>query len=1110
MVTQPKAFRGSIGILLAASLCVGTQVYAAAPSGYASDVSAVQQASRPKVKFTGVVTDNLGTVVGATVKVKGTSVGTLTDTEGRFTIEAAMGDVLIISYVGYKPMEVKLTGKTHFDIHLDEDAQALDEVVVTALGISREKKALSYAMTEIKGDEIIKSSVVNPINALQGKVAGVQINMGAAGPQSSQRIMIRGNTSLSGNNQPVFVVDGVIIDNEVTKTSGDKFERDFGNDLKNLNSDDFESVSVLKGASATALYGSRASNGVILITTKKGKKGEGLGISVSQTEQWNVLYAFPDLQNEFGMGTTTVWGLKPDGTENRDISSGTNWGPRYDGKPYTMGAFKGIYKSYDDNLKDMYQTGRYSNTNIALAGGTEKSTYRLSYSNMRDKGVSLNNSFMRNSLSLNVSSDISKVLSVESGFNYIHSKGRNPSYQGGERSAVYDFAYAVPRSYDTSYWMKNYWNSKHDGYNDLDPFGYSKTLIDLLENNEYQREENYRGFANINLKLASWLKATLKGDLNHTYTKYEKQTLVTGKSNYDGAAYVLNESTKFQNKITAMITANHTWGDFSVSGSLGTERFDEKRSYHNSTTNNGLKVPGQFTLDNSVDPATTDAISNWKRKRMNSIFGFINADWKNQIYLDITDREDWSSALGPTPYNYSSFGASWLITETLRDKLPSAISYAKIRASYAIVGKDCDTYLKTDPGTFVYNNSQTDSKFNGGSYAYYKFSNNNLVESNLKPEKQHAVEIGLEYRMFDNRLGLDFAWYKTNTRNQILAIPIASESGGDYRIFNAGNIQNAGIEISIDGTPIQTKDWRWEVSVNFTRNRNKIISLAPDVPKYKLPGGGIDCEAWATVGGAYGDIYTSYAYKRDENGNKLLNSTGQWLRSGESTKVGSIQPKFLGGFSTGLTWKGITLSAIIDARFGGDIFSASYNYGMASGSLKSSLRGRDTMYGGLPRTWETIVGGETIQRTTNDGMIPDGVFQPGTSVKVKEQMVDISGMSYQEAYEKGYLQPISARSYYVNKYEWSTGIREASVHELSWIALREVSLYWDLPKKWLKKVFVKGATLGLIVRNVGYLYNSLPDNIHPEGLQNNLTSEFVEAGGNVYSRNIGFKLNLNF
>lgn len=1064
--------------------------------------------SSAQITITGTVIDNnKEPIIGASVSVKNSTIGTMTDINGKYSIVApGTNDILVFSYLGYSMQEVAIGSKKVIDVKLASDEQMLNEVVVTALGMKREAKALGYSMTELKGDELIKSNAVNPINALQGKVAGIQINMGAAGPQSSQRILIRGNTSLSGNNQPIFVVDGIIIDNEVTKT-GDKTDRDFGNDLKNLNSDDFETVSVLKGAAATALYGSRASNGVILITTKKGKKGQGLGVSFSHTQQWESVYSFPDLQNDFGIGTVPIWGVNPDGSEDRNIAeSGRDFGPKFDYKPYKLGNdYEGIYRPYENNMKEMYRTGRYINTNVAISGGTDKSTFRFSFSNMNSDGISLNNQFDRNSLSLNASQDISKIISAEAGFSYINSKAKNPTFQGGDGSPVYDFSYSVPREYDTKYWKQHYWSVNKDGFNIDDPFGYSSTLFNYLENNEFQKEETYRGYLKINLKLTDWLKFVVSADMNRLYRTYEKKTLATESSNFRGSGYTIKDSKKLQYKVNAMLTATHSFGDFSINGSLGVERFDERQSYHNSSTNNGLREPGMFELSNSVDPATTDARANIKRKRLNSTYGIISSDWKGQVYLEVTGRNDWSSTLryvdgsGNVSYFYPSVNASWLLTETFRDKLPKVISFVKVRASYAIVGKDTDPYQITTPGTYYYDNSFKDSYFGSGTYPYYKYANNDLGDYNLKPEKQHAIEFGLDYRMFNNRVGIDAAYYKTNTKNQILALPTSPETGVNYKIINAGNIQNQGIEILITGTPIQTKDWVWDLSFNYTRNRNKIIKLAPGVTKYKLPGGGSETEAWATEGGAYGDIYSSAAYKRDEHGNPILNKNGVWKRSNTSEKIGSLQPKWLGGLTSNLTWKNVTFGLVFDARFGGDIFSGSYNYGMSSGRLMSSLHGRTKELGGLERKLSD-------GRIVNDGMIPEGVFDNSEDVPA-----NLRGKTYRQAMDEGLInQPISAYSYYNNKFSWADGIREESIHKLSWIALREISLYWDIPKKWTQKAYIQSASLGFIVRNVGYLYNSLPDHIHPEGLKSNWSSEYYEAGGSVYSRNYGIKLNLTF
>lgn len=1052
----------------------------------------------------GVVTDDQGTPLpGVNVVQKGTMNGTSTDFDGNYQITVPDNLILVFTSIGYATREIPVSGQTTIDVVMGEDAEVLGEVVVTALGMKREAKALSYAMTELKGDDISKVNSPNLINSIQGKVAGVQVNMGNSGPQSSQRIIIRGNSSLGSNNQPIFVIDGIIIDNEVTKTGQGQ---DWGNDLKNLNADDFESMSVLKGAAATALYGSRAANGVILITTKKGKKGEGLGISISNTLSWEEIYGFPDFQNQFGTGASPLWALNSDGTQNRNISAGRSFGPRFDNNPVYVDGFLTDYSAKPDNLRNLYQTGTYRNTNVALQGGSDTGSFRFSYSNLESEGITFNNEFRRNSFSLNAQQDISSRLSVEGGFAYVESGAQNPTIQGGTGSPVYDFMYSVAREYDTSYWLqdKRYISLAGDGFNQQDTYEYSKMLYDYLENIYTQRESSFRSYLNLDVKLTDWLTFKAKADLYKLYVTNEAKVMATGASNYDGSAYNIKENKKDQYKITGMLSATHSVSDFNMAASVALEQWDTRSGYHRSFSQNGLLVPGLFDMTNSVERARTEVRYNTDRKRINSVYAFANFDYKGIYYLDITGRNDWSSSLvysdgsGNNSYFYPSVGASWLFVDGFRESMPDFISFGKLRASYAIVGSDTDPYVTTATGFYQFEDTFINPN-TGASYPYYRYDSNSLPNLNLKPEKQHSVELGLDMRFLNNRLGFDVAWYKTNTKNQILALPMATETGVSSRYINAGNLQNSGVELLVNGTPIYTNDFRWDLSFNLTRNRNKIISLTEGVEKYQLAGGGVDTQAWATVGGAYGDIYTSYAYDRNEAGEKLLNADGSYIRSGNSVKIGSLQPKFLWGGSTSFAYKGVSLNAVVDARFGGDIFSGSHNYGMSSGNIKSSLEGRDTEYGGLPRTLPD-------GRTANDGIIPEGVFKDGIAING----TDVSGMSYQNAYANGIIGPVSAYQYYDSMYSWGNGIRENSIMESSWVALREVSLNWAIPRKWTEQISLQSASVGIMARNLGYLYNSLPDNIHPEGLATIYSSEYLETGGAVYTRNIGFTIKMSF
>lgn len=1098
-----KVCKSASAFLFATAMAIPV---AAANSDSGNNESARVDSFSQSSSVSGVIIDHSGPIIGASVIVKGTTNGTISDLDGKFTLtNLKKGDIIQVSYIGYLDYEVVFNGQTSLKIELKEDTQTLEEVVVTALGMNREKKALGYAMTEIGGDEIAKVNSVNPINGLQGKVAGVQINMGAGGPQSANRIVIRGNSSLGVNNQPIFVIDGIIMDNTVTNNTEWGSTQDFGNDIKNLNADDFESVSILKGAAATALYGSRAANGVVLITTKKGKSGEGIGVSVSHSMTWDKMYDTPDIQHEFGPGTTTAWELNPDGTQNRVVNETRNFGPAFDNLPYTQSGYEMLYADRPDNIKQMYQTGKYMNTNIAVQGGDEKSTFRVSYSHLKSNGTTFNNDYERNSLSANATRQLSKRLKAELGVTWVNSSSNNPTYQGGGKSPNYDFLYAVPRTYDTEFWLQNYKSAKGDGANAEDPTGYTKTIWEYLENNHSQKEDNIRGNLKIDFMITDWLSLKLMGDMNKLYTNQEHKVLATGNSNYDGAGYQIYKTGKDQYKVTAMLNANHHFGDFGVNGSIAAEQWDTNTNYQYGWTVGGLRIPGKYDLTNSMNTPQYQMRNNDARKRINSIYAFVNLDWKGQLFLDVTGRNDWSSALiytdgsGNISYFYPSVSASWIMTETLRGKLPEFISFAKLRGSYAVVGNDCTPYLTSIGYYKISDNVTYQNPITGAQYPEYIFDSNELRNLNLKPERQTSVEFGLDMRFLNNRLGFDLAWYKTNTKNQILALSQASETGMASRYINAGNIQNSGIELTVNATPIETKDWSWDMSLNVTHNKNKIISLTEGLDKYRIEGGGFDMVAYATVGGAYGDIYTAYSFARNEKGEKLLDESGAWKRSGTQEKVGSIQPDFLGGFSTTLRYKDFSLSAVLDARFGGDIASLSYNYGMYSGTLKSSLYGRTQEYGGLKRTLED-------GRVVYDGMIPDGVFDQGIIING----MDVSGMSYKEAYEKGIVEPVAASQYYDNLYSWGTGIREAAVMKCSWIALREIALNWNMPKKWYSSVWIENVSMGLSVRNVGYLYNSLPDNIHPEGLPSNRSSAFVEGGGPAYTRSYGFNINVTF
>lgn len=456
-----------------------------------------------------------------------------------------------------------------------------------------------------------------------------------------------------------------------------------------------------------------------------------------------------------------------------------------------------------------------------------------------------------------------------------------------------------------------------------------------------------------------------------------------------------------------------------------------------------------------------------------------------------------SDGFGNVSYFYPSIGSSWVISETFRGRMPHFMSFARARASYAIVGSDTGPYTITNPGAFRFMTSFEDTRFGTGRYPVFGFVNSYATSRDIQPEMQHAIELGFDVRFLNNRIGLDATYYRTNTRNQIIWLSTPASMGITRRLINAGNIQNQGVELLLTGTPVRRRDMSWDLGLNFTRNRNTVVDLYDGMERYQLGGGANDVTAWATAGGVFGDIYTNFAFLRDDEGRKLLNASGGYVRAGTPTRVGNFQPSFLGGFTSDFRWRNFGFHVVIDSRFGGHIYSSSFNEGMWFGNLQSSLPGRPG-HGGLPRNIST----EENPRIVYDGVIPNGV----TILDGR----DVSGMSFQEAIDRGWITPISAASYYFNRYSWGSGIREASILDLSWVALRELSFTYDLPRSWTERLHLQGAAIGLTMRNVAYLYNSLPDNIHPEGLRSASAVEFREGGGNVFARTVGVRLNVTF
>lgn len=1133
-------------------LCASSQ-YTVADTNEKEILSTTQQVKVGTV--TGVVTDPTGeTIIGASVVVKGTTNGTITDIDGNYTLSnVPVTGILEFSYVGMQKQAVKVEGKTTINVVLAEDSEVLDEVVVTALGLKREQKALGYAVTEVKGDALRAANTISPVAALQGKVAGVEIRQSDGGLFGAAKIQIRGASTLKGNNQPIYVVDGVILDNGTsgnTDLNWGANSNDYGNELKNLNADDFETVSVLKGAAATALYGSRGLNGAVVITTKGGEGVQGIGVSFSQTFGIDHVFKTPDIQTEYGVGLYPGW-ADTDGDGNAwnpyqyQINSsgahtllgnsayGYGFGPRYDGGEIEN--YDGTMTSYSphkNNMLDMYDIGFNTNTNVAIRGGNEKTTFYSSLSYKHANSTTPKNTFERYSFLVKATHKLSKRVDVAASVNFTNSTPRNAAQNIGENFVLGTWN----PLYDAKY-FRNKYAGDHGGlastsYGDAYGSVPGRSYWFGVDNNEYtQKETVIRPQFEVNIQIMDWLKFKADGSMNYYYVKGENKVLGSGYVN-EGGEYKMWQNTKEQTTFGGTFTVNKSIKDFYVGGFARFEYYNNQQSNYSVRTDGGMIVPGEWFVGNSKKPKVSEAGISGSKRMLSAIFA-ANLSWKSQLYLDITGRNDWSSSLvyanggGNYSYFYPSVSGSWLLSETF--EMPSWVTLAKVRGSWAQVGNDADPYsinqayslgsIEMPDGTNIYTNSL----------------DRTLKTINLKPERKNAWEIGIDFRTFGGRLNLDATYYRENTKNQIMDIAVPGISGVDTQKVNAGNIQNQGVEIALNTIPFKNKDWEWNLDFTWTKNVSKIVSLHPNVADYIALSGQVNGYDYrigsvAKVGGAYGLLMSDILPAINENGEVLLNwsdadRAAYTRRSGKVEEVGKMTPDFLGSISTGVRWKDLSLHVGLDMRFGGLVAMYSNHYGSNVGWTGSSLKYRDEAHGGV--TWtskymEPIINGDkeiigyqqsgSYGMTYHDGYIPNGVFAPGTSVTgVDGKKHDVAGKSYADLVKDGILEPMHAGAHYDYEYSWGQGtINDNWVHELNFIALRDITLTYQLPKNIAKKVGARNLSLSASARNLGYLYNSLPNNVNPESIRGNVTSEFRIRGYEPYTASYMLTINAEF
>ena len=887
--------------------------------------SAVEQQTHT---VTGTVTDATGPVIGASVIEKGnTTNGTITDLDGKFTLNVAPGATLVISYIGYKTIEIEASKKP-LNIVMAEDSKVLNEVVVTALGIKRERKALGYGVDEVKGESLTKAKETNVINSMAGRVPGLVVSQTAGGPSGSTRVILRGSTEMTGNNQPLYVIDGVPLDNTNYGSAGTSGGFDLGDGISSINPDDIENMSVLKGPAASALYGSRASHGVILITTKKANGKEKFSVEYNGTLTFDTQLAkWNDIQQVYGMGSN--------GTYSIDAISNTNksWGPKADGSNM-LTYFDGVARPYliiPDNTSGFFRTGLTATNTAIISANSGHTGVRFTYTDMRNKDIVPQSNMSRDIFNLRTNTSLGKV-DVDFSVNYTREAVKNRPALGDSKSNIGKNLMTLATTYDQE-WLKTYQdaNGEYSNWNGMDPYNVNP-YWDIYKNSNNSKKDQFRfnGKAIWNVNKHLKLQGTIGAELNYFIFEDFKAPTTPG---YE-AGYLQNSN--FRNRMynfELLALYNNTWGNFDFNATLGGNVY-KVNNQTNITTAQDMQIRDVVALMSFNE---TSLEQNSYRKQINSVYGAVNVGWKHMIYFDATLRGDQSSTLpiGNNVYIYPSFSGSFVFSELLKQS--NWMPYGKVRLSWAQVGSDTDPYQLG----LVY----TKSKYTYPSYTIGYINNSTMPNKNLKPTKTNSFEVGFEMKFLQNRIGLDFTYYTQNSKNQIMGMASSWTSGYNYRLINAGEIENKGIEIALNTRPIQLKDFSWDLNLNFSKNSNKVKKLVDDMDMFELEKAAwLDVQVAAKVGENFGAI-VGPDFKRNENGDILIDpQTGLPQYDKSNHVLGNASWDWTGGIGTTLTYKNVSLSALFDIKVGADLYSMSARAFYESGKSKETLIGREEWY----------------------------------------------------------------------------------------------------------------------------------------------------------------------
>ncbi|WPP53251.1 SusC/RagA family TonB-linked outer membrane protein [Catalinimonas niigatensis] len=1018
-----------------------------------------------------------GPLPGVNVIVKGTSTGTVTDIEGKYALNASEeASALVFSFIGYISQEVAIGNQSTINVSLSTDAQELSEVVVTALGIQREERSLGYSVQEINTQGLDQARETNIVNSLQGKVAGVQIAGASGNIGGSSRILIRGASSVSGNNQPLFVVDGTPIDNsnfnsEATESANGGI--DYGNAAQDLNPDDIASISILKGPSAAALYGSRAANGVILITTKGGKGTQGIGVSINSNTTFSKVFILPEYQNEYGGGYKQEFDMY-NGEPIVAFQADESWGPRLDGQLvrhwdsfYPNAPEFGESRPWvanPDNIKNFYETGVNLSNNVALTAGSDNASVRVSYTNLDQKGVFPYSELKRNTISVNADAKLTSKLSTSVRFNYMKSRVNGRPVTGdyigdGAQSVQSSFNTWFQRQLDldrlkqttTPEGIQRLWNIS--GPENLSPFYWNNPYWELQKASNQDLRE--RVFGNVSLayeftdhlKLTGWARTDFYDDRREAWTPIGHVNI----SSYSEDVRKVSE-----NNFEMLIQYNRRFlnDNMSLAANLGANRRIQTLYRNYGKTNGGLSVPDFYTLEASKDRPTITDMS--QERVVNSMYGSVNLGFRDFMYFDASLRNDWSSTLpvDNNSYLYPSFAASFVFSEFISNK--GLLSFGKLRAGWARVGNDTDPYR-------LYQIYEPFGSF--GSTPLFTVPDI-LNNSDLKPEITTSYELGLDMQFLNGRISLDATYYNSIATNQIIQLPVSGTSGSRFNIVNAGEMSNNGVEMMLSAVPIETRGgFVWELILNMAKNNNKVVSLADGQDNFQLADQRVTINA--RIGEPYGTIVGD-GFAVNENGERLVDSEGYYIR--EFGKVlGNVMADYTGGINSNLSYKGFNLSTLVDFQKGGDLFVGTRSVGVYSGLTSETVGPNDL---GNPMRSPVAEGG---------GIRAEGVLESGEQNQQYVEAVD-------------YFKDI-------------TGIDEYSVFDASFVKLREVRLGYSLPQRMFENMPISSVSFSLVGRNLALLYSKVP-HVDPESTLGSGNVQGLENSQLPSTRSIGFNINI--